>query len=476
MRLIERLSQFMYRKIYNRYRYKKIIQLPVVHGIIYPFFSLFNFFYFHYVWKFYSKHIAKLSKTSQIMIIGRHDFGTHLYGLHYLRLWKETRGPVSLLVFSNDKVQIRRLAAILLPHIEVVYPNSFLDHLVLIIFGHYLVFTHTLMRVYAQLAIKRPDFLHMFDIAEVPYARYNAFTDHLLSHESSSLFSASFLEAYKLTRAKFDYRFDVFADGCHLNYLTQLPPISMGDRLNRLKQEIKIRNKYVLLNINTKEYQGASARRSIKYPERYNCLIDALLDKGYDVVLQGRNEQPPFAARPGLIDYAHSTFCTIENDLALFSGCEFVIASKSGVEIFATICNVPVLGLNYTEILGLQPSKKMRFYPKLIRNKINNKILSWKDHITSSYFFEIGDNSYGNDIEYLDMSEEDMLEALDEFLSLLSKSDAQWLNYTNLQQEFKNSLVPLHLELFLSKAVPCEAYLKKTHWVNEDLLLASSQI
>lgn len=455
MGLIEKVSSLMYKKLYNRYKYKDFINNSFVRKVIYPPYALFNIYYSSKVLKTFQKKIDALPEGTQVFFIGRKDFGTHLYMLHYLRLWQQERGPVALIIFTNEPENIIKLTQILLPGIPIICANSFFDHLALILFGHQMVFYDTLLHVYARLAAKRPDFLHMFDLAESPHVKYNSYLDPELSHVPMS----DFVKAYHLVRKQFDYRWDVFKDCCLLNYRFFLPSPNFSS--DTLKKNLSIQKPYVILNINTKPYQGPAKRRIINYPERYEVLIDTLITKGYQVVIQGRGEQPVFAPRPGLIDYSKSSYASIENDLILYAGCAFVIASKSGVEIFATICNVPILGLNYTEILGMQPSKKMRFYPKYLKDPSQNKIFSWKEHITSPQFFDIGNCQFGEPVEYVDMEEGEMMEALEEFIPLLERSEEEWEDYTPAQQEFKQMLSPLHMELFLSKAVPCDTYLQK---------------
>ena len=462
-RLIERLSHFMYRKFYNRYKYKRLIQSPFFLAIAYPIYSLFNFFYFHHVLRFYLKYIEKFSKTSQIMILGRRDFGTHLWALHYARLWQYTHRKVNLFVFTNENAHIKRLAKYILPDVEVIYPDHFFDHLVAIIFGHQFVFKYTLLRVYAYIVTHRPDFLHVWDLAESPYVRYNAYLDPLLLHPSASLFNEEFIKAYKHTREQMDYRWDVFRDSFTLNYTTSISRTNPGSVLSKLKKDLNIKHAYAIVNVNTKTYPGPSARRTVNYPERYDCLIDFLIEKGYDVVIHGRKEQPNYKSRKGLFNYAASPFCTIENDMALYLGCDFAVTSKTGAELFTTLSDVPALGLNYMELLSMQPSKKMRFYPKHLRNIATGKLFSWQELVTSPNFFDIGQNTYGTPIEYVDLEEDEMMSALQEFLPLVYLPESQWLNYTTLQKEFKAALSPLHLDLDLTRAVPSDSYLKKTN-------------
>ena len=88
---------------------------------------------------------------------------------------------------------------------------------------------------------------------------------------------------------------------------------------------------------------------------------------------------------------------------------------------------------------------------------MTGKIVPWKESLNSPSFFEIGENSYSDDYEYVDMSEADMLSALEEFLSIENWEE------TPLQKEYKKALTPLHLELFYAQGAPCDCYLRKTN-------------
>ena len=229
-----------------------------------------------------------------------------------------------------------------------------------------------------------------------------------------------------------------------------------------LLKNLKIPRKYVVMNINIKDYSNKTQNiRRIHHFERYNVLIDYLINKGYYVVLQGTGEQPYFSPREGFIDYAHSPFQSVENDLLLFSGCSFYVASKTGAEWYGLVCNKPVLGLNYTELSSMQPSSKFRFFPKRVKDK-TGKYLSWRAFLTHPVYFQLGQSLPTQEtFEFVEMEEHEIIEAVEEFIQLLYKPREEWLNYSLLQSEFKQMLHPGHLELYHIKGVPCEAYLKE---------------
>lgn len=63
------------------------------------------------------------------------------------------------------------------------------------------------------------------------------------------------------------------------------------------------------------------------------------------------------------------------------------------------------------------------------------------------------------EVDYVDLDEKEMLQALKEFLPMLSLPFASWMQYSPLQQEFKASLHPLHLDAYHTLDVPCDTYL-----------------
>jgi len=425
--------------------------------VVYPIYSLFNFFYSQSLYWWYKKHIQNAGDQTQFFFAGRKDFGTHIYVLHYLRLWKASRRDVSLLLFTNEPQGYLEIAKHVLPDTQVVYPSRVIDFLMLIFFGHYCVFHWTMLPVYYRLSKEHPNFLHMFDLAEVPTAQYCKELDPVYKNDYG--LSSDFVETYYLVREQFDYQWDVFKDCCALNYETPSSRLKNTIDAKPLLEALGVKNPFVILNVNIKQYPPPSDRRTIWFPERYESIIDKLIGLGYDVVIQGRSEQPVFKERKGLFNYCRSSHCSLSNDLALYTGCSFVVSSKSGVEIFATMCDVPVLGLNYTEILGIQPAKRFRFFPKGVQKVASGHVLTWQEHITSPQFFEIGMNTYGEACTYIDMTEKQMHAALDEFLMLVNEPEEKWLEYTDQQKTFKNMLTPLHMELYHSQGVPSDVYL-----------------
>jgi len=259
----------------------------------------------------------------------------------------------------------------------------------------------------------------------------------------------------------FDVRYNVTQDFFQLAEASR--GISVDELLVRgLLNDLEISGKYVVININIKDYSNKSQNiRRIQNFERYNVLIDHLINNGYSVVLQGKGEQPHFSPREGFIDYAHSGFQSVENDFLLFGGCEFYVSSKSGAETYGVLYDKPILGLNYTELCGMLRPGRFRFFPKRIRDE-TGKYLSWRTVLTHPVYFQLGQSLPTQEtFEFVEMEEHEIIAAVDEFLQLLLKPREQWLNYSLQQSEFKQMLHPGHLDLYYISGVPCEAYLKE---------------
>ena len=227
---------------------------------------------------------------------------------------------------------------------------------------------------------------------------------------------------------------------------------------------MNITRPYVVLNLSSIKTSSGNIltdRRRIRHPHRFNALIDLLIEKGFDVILQGRKEQPHFRPRKHFIDYAHSKHCTPENDLALYSGALFVIAAKSGPEVFCSLFDIPLLGVNYNENALMLHNVKYRFFYKHIKGP-KKKYLSWKEVLKSPLFFEFGVETIHPNSEayiYEEMSEQELIDSLEEFVPLIDSPKEKWLDYSENQKRFRQSLSPLHFDLYTCPAVPCDTYL-----------------
>lgn len=399
--------------------------------------------------------------------MARSDFGTFLLLLHYARAWQALRGPVCVVVLTAQTHLVKHLAQMICPEVKLICPDHWLNRSVSALFGYINIQFYTLNRIYCRMACRWPYSVYIydqpidFDLKE-SVSRYVRWFDDSLSSVPST-YSQEFINSYTNAREILDYRLSVFRDLINLHYKFNVnnSPSIVHQKSCDLLDKLKIRGKYVVLNVNCKDYTNKfQNRRRVLFPERYNSVIDLLIANGYTVVIQGRSEQPRFDFRKGLVDYSKSDFCSAENDLILYSRCEFGIMSKTGAEIFSSIYNVPVLGLNYVELCSMPPHLRFRFFPKHLWDRRRKCFLDWRSVLHDSSFFDIGKRNYNLDLDYIELEENELINATEEFLSLISKPTEKWLEYTPSQLDFKNELIPLHLDLYSIKGVPCEAYLQ----------------
>jgi putative glycosyltransferase (TIGR04372 family) len=464
---LEKLNIYIFNKLVSKKWFQFVFLNPILKAIKNIIYYIFNLFFLPYFYSSCTAQLRKLSSDTQIFLVTRHDFGNFILTLHYLSCWQKQRSKTCLIILTSKFSLVKDLAKMISPETTIIFPNTLLCNLAVTLFGINHVHYQTIMPVYARLSIDNPNLLYIFGQTSIGKkenhaSNYVSFFDSSLP-SGKKLFSSQFCQAYGVTRKIIDNYLDVYLDSMKLHYSSDLskPLISFPEKLDTLKSQLGIKSNYVVFNINLKKYySGNSDKKRVQYPERYNCLIDALIEKGYTIVIQGRGEQPFFRPRKGLIDYPRTPYASIENDVVLYSGCEFAIISKSGPDNFTLACNVPLLGLNYVELTSVQANLKMRYYPKHVRDNKTGSILSWHEVLKSPCYFDIGANSY-QDVEYLDLEEEEMMEALEEFLPLISLPPDGWLNYTDHQKNFKESLHPMHLDAYYIKSVPCECYLKK---------------
>lgn len=434
--------------------------------ILFPIYTVFNLFYFPILKYYFVSKIEKIPRFCQLFFMTRFDFGTWLLLMHYAGCWHRERGPVCLVIFIPNSHVAVKLAKVICPNVEIIAFDNRFSRFIFSIFRRELIQYCTLNPIYAYACCRWPHALFIFDMTfcrkkpENISCYISAFDPAL---KKPWPFSKAFLDAYLHIQRQNDNRKFVYQDMIQLFYqfASKAPtPLPRTSRDSDLLKKLIIGTPYVVMNLNCKDYLNTSrSNRSIHHPERYNSLIDFLIAKGYIVVIQGRNEQPQLAPRKGLIEYFKSSETSPENDYRLFTQCSFAIMPKTGPEVFATICNVPVLGLNYVELATINPKIRCRFFPKHVWDSKKRELIHWKDLLKRPCFFNVGIHSFEEGLEYIELDEEELIYAAEEFLQLMPQPFEAWMKYTSLQKEFKQSLHPAHIDLYDIPEVPCETYL-----------------
>ena len=417
-------------------------------------FSFVNLFYEPYLFCKLRKQIRELPKGTQLFFMNRNDFGTLLQLLNYVRDWEEQLGPTALVILTYLEKPAKELVSTISPKTTVIAPNPLWHK----IFGNYPVHFKCYLKVLSQLLWEFPSarFLYHENInrnENFVRTNYSLHTDLDLKYYEREV-SSQFLKAYKEFRWKISEAHEVhFPHYRKLYYqsATEQREICKGDF-----NDLGISRDYVILNIPFTHAYRLHFKR-LGYPERYNVLIDYLIKQGYDVVIHGRQEQPHFTKRPGLIDYAHSKNQSPLRDLQLFSSAIFAIISSTGSEIFSQLTFLPTLSLNETELFALTLNPKTRFYPKKIYDNKKGDFLDWQAILSNPIFFSIDGRDKGDRYEYIELDEEELMEGLLEFQALIGSG--KWSLLTDNQRAFKKQVTPLHLDLYHSQTLPCDCYL-----------------
>lgn len=423
--------------------------------LLLPFYFI-PFCIYYFILHFYFLLNIERNLKRHILFFHAHDdYGSILESFNYLRCLQNSGSNLALFVFSPNFSKIKTISRILSPNLKIIYPINFLPKILNKAFG-YIFKRHIYTRLFYSFTKKYPDARYLYNVDYGVLWKFSGQFNKKIYHNFPNL---EFENAFKKNIKIFEKRYDIYIDSVKSRVFPN-QTIPAMQKSEDLYKKIDFSRNFVLLNINSKNYEHSTqnTRRIVNFA-RYNKLIDFLIQKNFFVVLQGTQEQPIFRSRPGFFDYAHSAFQSIENDLLLFSKCYFFISSKSGSEMYSNFFDTPILGLNYTELTCMNENKKFRFYPKHIKNS-SGKYLAWIDLLKDPIYFQIGRLDTNNK-KYIfeEMTEDELISATTEFLSLIQSSGDKWLTYTKAQKEFKKSLRPYHLDLFLISGVPCDSYL-----------------
>lgn len=187
----------------------------------------------------------------------------------------------------------------------------------------------------------------------------------------------------------------------------------MGLNLDRPIALIHLRN-----NGNSKESRNVDATT-------YVNSVSFLQDKGYQVCQIGVNKSNSLGLLiKGVFTVPHLTRQDREANFYLLKDCDLFIGTTSGPAIFPTILGRPSLITNLTSLSRNAFSSKSTLYlPKKIE-LMNGKQLSLAEQLSSRFSFGgefLVDQLTRGGVSFRDNSSQEIVEALDELLSRLSK-------------------------------------------------------
>lgn len=407
--------------------------------------------------RFICKEVDFISNDDDIFLLIETNLKAIVHTLEYAEYWARIRQPPILIAASHAAETIDLLFPYICPSVKVLrYDNPFPKWL----------FRRTSLQVYHNFFSKNifsyfktiaSDSLYLFEYQPIPYDKtFTSPYNHFIESSETKDLPKPFLKAYTQYNQFCFKRKDTWND-----YFQIFSEITINDRKEKLEKinhlllhTLGINRPYVILHLNSSPFRGTSSKK-------FSLAIDLLIRRGYAVILQGQREQPAFAPRQHFHDYSRDVNVSLENDLALYAYAEFVISSKGNSEILAQVFNTPLLGLNYVEPTSLLPHKKHRFFFKHVYDKREEKYLSWREYLNHPGFFNHTNLNTSSELRYDEMSEEEIIHTIEEFLTLLDKNEESWLDYSPLQQTFKGSLEKKHFDLHKAYGVPTMTYLEQ---------------
>jgi putative glycosyltransferase (TIGR04372 family) len=149
------------------------------------------------------------------------------------------------------------------------------------------------------------------------------------------------------------------------------------------------KKKYAVLQIKTNIVNGTVR---VLTPDFFFPTLEMLRDKGYAVVLVGREKMPEEFKRYDVLDYAGSKFASPRNDFYVFRRASIGVASPSGAGYFCDAMGVPLC--QYAPwTLQPHPGERTIMVPSRIRRKESPAILTFSQQIAT--FLELYDEIKG---------------------------------------------------------------------------------
>ena len=200
----------------------------------------------------------------------------------------------------------------------------------------------------------------------------------------------------------------------------------------KLMRNLNISDKYIVIQIKTQKGNGTFRPAS---PELYLESIKYFQDKGYEIVLAGREMCPRIFLDNNVINYAGSKYASALNDFLLIGHCSLVIASASGFCMIAENLDKPILTINSIHLIQHFGRRTILLPTLLSRRKelFNARI---QHQYLCKYGPDCGHQTF-DDLYILHMvTSQEILEGAKELEEMLSSYVP---SYTSLQEKIRNN-------------------------------------
>jgi putative glycosyltransferase (TIGR04372 family) len=137
--------------------------------------------------------------------------------------------------------------------------------------------------------------------------------------------------------------------------------------------------KYAVLQIKARVINGTAR---ILGGEAYVPTLELLRERGYEIILGGREPLLDEFKRFDVFDYARSKFVSPKNDFLLFARAALGIVSPSGAGLFCDTLGIPCCQLG-TWTLIPHPSEKTTAVPSRLKDLKASRTLTFTEQVTA---------------------------------------------------------------------------------------------
>jgi putative glycosyltransferase (TIGR04372 family) len=275
------------------------------------------------------------------------------------------------------------------------------------------------------------------------YFKYDEIKDKVLKDISKSDMKEAYLKKNYLDNFGF-YGHKKYHEILNSSHFKKLDIDSNNDHFKNLKNELKLKEKYICVHI--KQQEGYLYPRFVFEKENYIKTFNYLIESGYQIVLLG-DKDLSILKMDGLVNYCKSKFQNVFNDILLIKNCNFFICNASGPLTYPHYFRIPHIIINAVGMSSTMGAYNERIVPKNIYR--DGKRITIQDFFQSPiYYFDTNDEFERLGYEYKDNSEDEIYNSILEFKNLVNSND---FSLTSKQEDFKKNICNYHMAAYHTK-------------------------
>lgn len=172
-------------------------------------------------------------------------------------------------------------------------------------------------------------------------------------------------------------------------------------------------SKYLSNNLSQNDWSYHSYRNSDI--QTYIKGIDYLVSQGIFVFRMGKDmAQEVDYVHPKFVDYSFRKDKSDFLDVWLFANCNLCVSTGSGPDVISDVFRRPILLINFLPLQGLWSWSNALIYPKFLKKKDSDHLLSMKEYLDHSHSETSHYSSAG--IEVIDLTDQQIHDAIKECL------------------------------------------------------------